>query len=115
MWGTLPTASLTMQWTLTFARKIRAFLPSPPPSDFLRLDPFHSGSNTAALGIAVDWGNITSTPEPAVWCAGVVGDPSIQYRSPDNLVRARRPYFMADFRDAIDAVSIQKNSGPSNR
>lgn len=56
------------------------------------------------LGIAIDWGNITSTPEPAVWTLGVFRSPSVQYQTPDGAFQDRKPYFTANLSDGISAV-----------
>ncbi|KAL5533551.1 hypothetical protein ACEPAG_11 [Sanghuangporus baumii] len=72
-------------------------------------------SDTPVLGIAVDWGNITTTPEPAVWALGAVRDPSVQYRTPENDLENRRPYFMSTFSSVVDAIEFFLDDFPRAR
>ncbi|EJC99891.1 DUF1793-domain-containing protein [Fomitiporia mediterranea MF3/22] len=63
-----------------------------------------TGNNQPVLGIAVDWGTIESTPEPAVWAIGVVRSPSIQYKTASGAIQNRYPYFLSKYSDASDAA-----------
>ncbi|KAL5519645.1 hypothetical protein ACEPAH_1328 [Sanghuangporus vaninii] len=72
-------------------------------------------SDTPVLGIAIDWGNITTTPEPAVWALGAVRDPSVQYRTPENDLENRRPHFMSTFSSVTDAIKFFLDDFPRAR
>lgn len=77
---------------------------------FLMLSLVHRGNDTPVLGISIDWGNITSTPEAAVWSFGVYRNPSMQYLMSDGSFQQRSPYFMSTITKPLDAVSLTKNS-----
>ncbi|KAI5119766.1 hypothetical protein M0805_009237 [Coniferiporia weirii] len=62
--------------------------------------------NWPVLGIMVDWGSITQTPEPAVWGIGIVRNPVVQYRLPDTTIQMRSPYYMSAFSDADSAAQF---------
>lgn len=62
-------------------------------------------SNWPVLGIQIDWGQITSTSEPAVFTLGVIRDPVIQYMLPNGTVQMRSHYYRSSFAADTDAVS----------
>ncbi|KAF4598089.1 hypothetical protein EYR38_006483 [Pleurotus pulmonarius] len=68
-----------------------------------------SGNDTPVLGISIDWGNITSTPEAAVWSFGVYRNPSMQYLMSDGSFQQRSPYFMSTITKPLDAVGLTQN------
>ncbi|KAF4567440.1 hypothetical protein EYR40_006444 [Pleurotus pulmonarius] len=68
-----------------------------------------SGNDTPVLAISIDWGNITSTPEAAVWSFGVYRNPSMQYLMSDGSFQQRSPYFMSTITKPLDAVGLTQN------
>ncbi|KAL5492930.1 hypothetical protein ACEPAI_4378 [Sanghuangporus weigelae] len=83
---------------------------SQEPSSKFR--PPASGDDTPVFGISIDWGNITSTPEPAVWSLGVFRDPSVEYRTPDGSFESRSPYFVSEISLPSDVVKFVLDDFP---
>ena len=71
-----------------------------------RVDSLSRISNQPVLGIAVDWGRIQSTSEPAVWALGLVRNPSIQYKTSSGLIESRFPYFLSAYDSVSAAVGV---------
>ncbi|EJD03589.1 DUF1793-domain-containing protein [Fomitiporia mediterranea MF3/22] len=67
--------------------------------------------NWTTLGISIDWGEVESTPQPAVWSLGVVRSPSIQYAVPPSM-QDRYPYFIATYPDPQQATAAFLNDFP---
>lgn len=63
-------------------------------------------SNWPVLGIEVDWGEIQKTPEPAVFALGIVRDPVVQYKLPNETIQMRSHYYRSSFDSDIDAVRL---------
>ncbi|KAL5536139.1 hypothetical protein ACEPAF_4244 [Sanghuangporus sanghuang] len=61
-------------------------------------------TNWPTLGIAVDWGSVQQTQEPAVWAIGVVRIPSILYRTSSGSLEERYPYFLTNYSDGTSAA-----------
>ncbi|KAF7428113.1 hypothetical protein PC9H_007332 [Pleurotus ostreatus] len=71
-----------------------------------------SGNDTPVLGISIDWGNITSTSEAAVWSFGVYRNPSMQYLMSDGSFQQRSPYFMSTITKPLDAPKFVLDDFP---
>ncbi|EJC98576.1 uncharacterized protein FOMMEDRAFT_170841 [Fomitiporia mediterranea MF3/22] len=80
-----------------------------PPSTFRAVS---SGSNTPVIGISIDWGNISSTPEPAVWAVGVYRNPTIQHLTPEGSFENRSPYFASEISDPVAAAKFVLDDFP---
>ncbi|KAF4598088.1 hypothetical protein EYR38_006482 [Pleurotus pulmonarius] len=70
------------------------------------------GDDTPVLGISIDWGNITSTPEAAVWSLGMYRNPSMQYLTSDGSFQQRSPYFMSIISKPLDAPKFVLDDFP---
>ncbi|KAL5494578.1 hypothetical protein ACEPAI_39 [Sanghuangporus weigelae] len=114
----------TTSWSISSRDNTRGIFVSDPSSgtlnnqadrNFRAALPAANESDTPVLGIAIDWGNITTTSEPAVWALGAVRDPSVQYRTPENDLENRRPYFMSTFSSVIDAIEFFLDDFPRAR
>ncbi|KAL4258458.1 Glutaminase GtaA [Pleurotus pulmonarius] len=70
------------------------------------------GDDTPVLGISIDWGNITSTPEAAVWSLGMYRNPSMQYLMSDGSFQQRSPYFMSIISKPLDAPKFVLDDFP---
>ncbi len=55
-------------------------------------------------GIAVDLGQVQTTPEPVTWAVGYVRSPSIAYTKPDSTVEQLSPYFVTKYGSNIGAA-----------
>ena len=101
-----------MQRTLVLHLEIRTmprFGPSPRRTLFILnviVFDLKLHRNWPTLGIAVDWGSVQRTQEPAVWAIGVVRSPSILYRTSSGSLEERYPYFLTAYSDGASAVSI---------
>ncbi|KAL5536342.1 hypothetical protein ACEPAF_163 [Sanghuangporus sanghuang] len=108
------------EWTITGMNSARGrFFANPsgghisnsqePASKFR---PPSSGDDTPCFGVSIDWGNITSTPEPAVWSLGVFRDPSVEYRAPSGSFESRSPYFVSEISLPLDVVKFVLDDFP---
>ena len=66
---------------------------------------YSSSNNWTTLGIAVDWGEVESTPQSAVWALGISRSPSIQYKA-GSILEDRYPYFLSEYPDVESAVRL---------
>ncbi|EJC98580.1 DUF1793-domain-containing protein [Fomitiporia mediterranea MF3/22] len=80
-----------------------------PPSTFR---PVSSGSNSPVIGISFDWGNISSTPEPAVWAYGVYRNPTIQHLTPEGSFENRSPFFASEISDPVATAKFVLDDFP---
>ncbi|EJC98554.1 DUF1793-domain-containing protein [Fomitiporia mediterranea MF3/22] len=83
-----------------------------PPSDFGPASSGDGGKNSPVLGISIDWGNISSTPEPAVWAFGVYRNPTIQRLTPEGSFENRSPYFASEISDPVTAAKVVLDDFP---
>ncbi|EJC98579.1 DUF1793-domain-containing protein [Fomitiporia mediterranea MF3/22] len=80
-----------------------------PPSTFR---PVAAGSNTSVIGISIDWGNISSTPEPAVWAFGVYRNPTMRHLTPKGSSENRSPFFVSEISDPVAAAKFVLDDFP---
>ncbi|EMD37588.1 hypothetical protein CERSUDRAFT_114227 [Gelatoporia subvermispora B] len=63
-------------------------------------------SSFPVFPFAVDYGSISSTPNPTIWTLGYVRDPSIKYTTPDGNTQLRSPYFRMNFSTPAEFISF---------
>ncbi|KAI5115723.1 hypothetical protein M0805_009016 [Coniferiporia weirii] len=96
----------TVTWSISAQNTNRANL-GQPLNNSADPPPRAVQDNFTVLGILVDWGNITETPEPAVWALGLARDPVVQYLLPtDATKQIRRPYFASALNDTDSAAKF---------
>ena len=62
----------------------------------------------SVAALAKDLGTIKSTNDaPITWSVGYVRDPAIKYTTATKAIQQRRPYYVTQYTDIDDAVSVR--------